>query len=445
MKKISKAIITVDLGFGDSGKGTMVDYLCRRHSANWVVRYNGGAQAGHNVVFDNWTHTFSQFGSGTFAGARTFLSEYVKWNPIALVYEAIALAEKMGVSAKELLDLHFVDIDAPIITPFHVAANRIKETVRGRQKHGSCGKGIGELASDLVNCPDQVLRVRDFVESQRSVLTKLKTIQYRKLQELTQGRVQVTVEAFKDNAELLLNKEEPERIRKAYLEIFAKLNFVKKGFLEDILNKEEYVIFEGSQGVLLDEWHGFHPFTTWDTIIPIRAFHLLEEAKYAGTREVLGIIRSFMTRHGAGPLPTETKTPDIELTHEFNQENEWQNNFRVGYFDFVLLQYAIECLRHYCQLDKLAITHLDVLSRQFMPYTTSYRMGPKNTCDRIIPKFDHDLAHQEGITKVLFKAKPEYERSFMDSNELITEVHHRTGVKVAYGSYGPRASHKKEL
>ena len=88
-----RAVVVVDLGFGDSGKGTVVDWLAR-HGARWVVRFNGGAQAGHNVVTpDGRHHTFAQFGSGTFVpGVRTLLSRFMVVHPTGLLVEAAHLA-----------------------------------------------------------------------------------------------------------------------------------------------------------------------------------------------------------------------------------------------------------------------------------------------------------------------------------------------------------------
>jgi adenylosuccinate synthase len=158
------------------------------------------------------------------------------WNPISLVHEAMDLANGLGASVKEILDLNHIDIDAPIITPFHVAANRIKESARGKQRHGSCGKGIGELASDRVSSPDQVLTVRDFVENQKKVISKLRAVQTRKTQELTKSGITVS-DKFGENSKLLTDKAEPENLKKAYLQIFDNLTIVNKGFLENLLIK----------------------------------------------------------------------------------------------------------------------------------------------------------------------------------------------------------------
>jgi hypothetical protein len=121
-----RGFIVIDLGFGDSGKGLLTDFLTRRTGAGLVVRYNGGAQAGHNVVTPDGTHhTFSQFGSGTFVpGVRTFLSRHVVLHPTALLVEREALESKGIRDAFERLR---ISEGARVITPYHQAANRVRE------------------------------------------------------------------------------------------------------------------------------------------------------------------------------------------------------------------------------------------------------------------------------------------------------------------------------
>ncbi|HEY7215209.1 MAG TPA: adenylosuccinate synthetase, partial [Thermoanaerobaculia bacterium] len=137
-----RAFLLVDLGFGDAGKGLLTDFLVRRSGATVVVRYNGGAQAGHNVVTpDGRHHTFAQLGSGSFvAGVRTFLSRHVVVHPTALLAEAAALRAK-GVG--DALDRVRLSERALVITPFHQAAGRLRELARGAARHGSCGVGVG--------------------------------------------------------------------------------------------------------------------------------------------------------------------------------------------------------------------------------------------------------------------------------------------------------------
>ena len=128
--------IVADLGYGDAGKGTVVDWLCSHGGAepvHTVVRFNGGAQAAHNVVApDGRHHTFAQFGSGTFTpGVRTHLSRFMLVDPAALAAEAAHLGS-LGI--RDALDRLTVDRDALLTTPYHRAANQARERARGDAK-----------------------------------------------------------------------------------------------------------------------------------------------------------------------------------------------------------------------------------------------------------------------------------------------------------------------
>src|ERR1700734_1777495 len=121
----ARAAMVVDLGFGDAGKGLVTDFLVRSLGAGLVVRWNGGAQAGHNVVApDGRHHTFAQIGAGTFVpGVRTHLAERTIVHPTALGVEAARLAE---IGVPDALDRLSVSERALVITPFHQAANRLR-------------------------------------------------------------------------------------------------------------------------------------------------------------------------------------------------------------------------------------------------------------------------------------------------------------------------------
>jgi len=158
----ARALVVVGLGFGDEGKGTMVDYLVRKHQARAVVRFNGGHQAAHAVVLpDGRSHKFSQFGSGTLAGADTYLSEHVVIEPLAMQREAMHL-EDSGVS--EPFSLLSINEACWITTPYHRHANRLLEQARGDNRHGSCGLGVGETVEMAV--AGKGLRVRDVMRAE---------------------------------------------------------------------------------------------------------------------------------------------------------------------------------------------------------------------------------------------------------------------------------------
>src|SRR5271169_2634863 len=113
-----RAFQVVDLAFGDSGKGTITDYLAARHNADLVVRFNGGPQAGHNVVLpDGRHHTFAQFGSGSFLpGLRTLLSRFMLIEPYAMLNEAAHLA---SLGCTDILSRTIIDERCIVITPLH--------------------------------------------------------------------------------------------------------------------------------------------------------------------------------------------------------------------------------------------------------------------------------------------------------------------------------------
>src|SRR5438046_4214128 len=143
---MKRAIITVGLGFGDEGKGAAVDFLTRKYSADLVVRYCGGSQAGHNVQLpDGRRHTFSQFGAGTLVETprrpRTYLGPNVIIDPPALVREAQHLAELGVVEPARLLTMHPRCL---VTTAWLRLVNQCRELARGDAKDGSCGQGMGE-------------------------------------------------------------------------------------------------------------------------------------------------------------------------------------------------------------------------------------------------------------------------------------------------------------
>ncbi|HEY5985380.1 MAG TPA: adenylosuccinate synthetase, partial [Streptosporangiaceae bacterium] len=166
-------LIVVDLGYGDAGKGTVVDWLCSRQGApvHSVIRFNGGAQAAHNVVTpDRRHHAFSQFGAGTFTpGVRTHLSRFALVDPLALAAEAQHLAVA---GVRDALGRLTADRAALLVTPYHQAANRARELRRAGGRHGSCGMGIGETASYALRYPADAPRAGD-CESPRALARKL--------------------------------------------------------------------------------------------------------------------------------------------------------------------------------------------------------------------------------------------------------------------------------
>jgi len=295
---MTRHTIVVDLGYGDAGKGSIVDWLCHAaagQSVHTVVRFNGGAQAAHNVVTPGGRHhTFAQFGSGTLSspGTRTFLSRFMLVDPLALVAEAEHLAS-LGVA--DPLGLVAIDRDALLTTPYHQAANRAREAARGGSRHGSCGMGIGETAAYSLARPDDAPRVGD-CESPARLTRKVALLRDRVAGDGSLGPL-----------------PPPQDVTAACQAVAGRVTLTGDGYLARLLRQRGSVVFEGAQGVLLDEWRGFHPYTTWSTTTFENAEALLKEAGMPGEALRLGVTRAYLTRHGPGPFVTEDPTLELPV------------------------------------------------------------------------------------------------------------------------------------
>lgn len=347
------AYIVAGLAYGDEGKGATVDFLARRHEAKLVVRYNGGSQAGHNVVLkDGRNHTFAQFGSGTFIpGVATHLSRFMLVNPLNMMVEQEHLS-KLGI--KDAYDRLTVEERCLIITPFHRIANQLLEESRGAAKHGSCGQGVGQCRSDYLQYGDRVLFAGDLQDE-----TKTKT----KLRFLQQKAKEV-LDAIGFAHPDLEGEESIERYASLYHIWPGRI--VGQGHLKFLLADSHCTIFEGAQGVLLDEIHGTAPHNTWTDTTFGNAFRLLRT--FNGKIKRVGVVRTYFTRHGAGPFPTEDHTLNYAEPH--NDDIGFQGKFRRGHFDESLFEKA---LRICGGIDLLAVNHLD---QQSLPQTKRFWTWP---------------------------------------------------------------------
>ncbi|OJT19679.1 hypothetical protein BO221_35570 [Archangium sp. Cb G35] len=444
-----RASIVIDLGFGDCGKGLLTDFLVRRTGASVVVRYNGGAQAGHNVVTpDGRHHTFAQFGAGTFVpGVRTFLSRHVIIHPTALLVEGEALRTK-GVG--DVFSRIRISERARVITPFHQSANRLRELARGESRHGSCGVGVGETVQDALEHPEETLHAEDLRDAARS-RRKLQRIRERKNEELRALWSALPAQGPAGRERAIF---EHEGVIDAWLE--QAMHLVKLGMvvpdstLRDWMTESPATVFEGAQGVLLDEWHGFHPFTTWSDCTAANALALIAESGLDIEVERLGVLRSHMARHGAGPLPTETEFLRPVLS-EHNAHNAWQGNVRYGWFDAVLARYALDVVGG---VDALALTHMDLLKqlrtwkacagyqREPMPGDSELiaHRGGAGLVTRLAVAPTPALDRQARLAGWLRDVRPSIEECAANEDAVLEHLERLLGRTVDLKSHGPRAS-----
>ncbi len=437
MRSIQATIVT-DLGFGDAGKGTMVDYLARQGGTAAVVRFNGGGQAAHNVITpDGRHHTFHQFGSGTFVpGVRTHLSRFMVVDPL-LLYEESQQLQQLG--CRSALARLSIDEEALVATPFHRAANRLREMLRGAGLHGSCGMGIGEVMMDSLKLTDplRVKHLRDPEELTRRFLA----IQEQRHEEFSH-RYHELEEHPGSVSEInaLTDTDYARKLAHDFAVFAASLSLVQGDHLGQ-LAKAGSLLFEGAQGVLLDEWRGFHPYTTWSTTTFENAETLLNEVGYNERIERLGVLRAYFTRHGAGPFVTEDQSLSTAIPDLHNGTGEWQGVFRIGWFDMVAAHYALAAAG---PIDSLAITNLDQIEKVGeRRICNAYLLPDGSRVERLsLNTSKTDLVRQEELTQLLENALPEYQEASLDSETYLDQLEDGLKLPVTYVSRGPSANEK---
>ncbi|MEO0339897.1 MAG: adenylosuccinate synthetase [Bacteroidota bacterium] len=331
--------IILGLGYGDEGKGLTTDFLCSRSERPLVIRFSGGHQAGHTVVNEQGQrHVFSHFGAGTLRGAPTYWSAFCTFNPLGFWNERQALRD-IGVDPEI-----YIDALAPVTTPYDIAFNRRREK---NKQHGSCGLGFG--ATIARNETPYKLYTQD-LRSKAVVKQKLKAIRSYYLHKSSDTDWLKQVD---EQVDLFLHLTD---------ELYPQLNIVNEATFFKTLDTYDHLIFEGSQGILLDMDHGFFPNVTYANTTSKNALALLKRNGRFNVPEVYYITRTYQTRHGNGYLSNEhfplDYTPNPEET---NQYNLWQGHQRVSPLDLDMLDYALACDRNYSgNLSKhLVVTCLD--------------------------------------------------------------------------------------
>lgn len=413
---MKRAIITVGMGFGDEGKGATVDYLCRKYDAGLVVRYCGGHQAGHHVELpDGKRHEFSQFGAGTLAGVPTFLAHTMIVEPAALFREADHLASLFGRSVLGSLTVH---PDCLVTTPFHRAVNIAREEQRGSERHGSCRVGVGVTREYWLKYGEDALRMGDF-DSPVTVLKKLELLRQRLLQWMSAENVPISADSDLLNMSLLEVKRAMGKIADIRLAL-------------DVHSQPDMMIFEGAQGVLLDEFYGFHPHTTWSCVTPRYAVDFCCRCDEVA---ILGVTRAYLTRHGDGPMPTG-EVGAVNIHADWKRGNEGtggRGSIRAGALDIPLLDYAVRACGRWAP-QAMAVTCLDHLPDR-SSVLVCHNYAPFDKTEILLPT---SQKHSEEMMKALRTARPK--ARMMNPIEAVETIR-----PVSISSFGPTHLDRREF
>jgi adenylosuccinate synthase len=444
------------LGFGDCGKGHFIDALTRRWQAHSVVRFNGGAQAGHNVLtptpptLRGVHHTFSQWGAGTFVpGVQTLLLDPTVVHPTALLSEAEQLAR---VGVPDALSRLSVDGQCRVTTPFHQSAGRLREVLRGVNAHGTCGVGVGETVRHCLEHPSQAVRYADLAQTHgtatKFLLERLQAIRETLLAEFRPHGPPGSPAETGEDFHTLQDETLASRWLRQAQAVARHCPPESADRIHHRLHQPGCVLFEGAQGVLLDEWHGFHPHTTWSSINAPAVESVARQFGITAPIDHYGVLRTYLTRHGAGPLPTQDDSLDALLPEPHNLSDGCQGRFRRGHPDAVLWRYALQAVG---QLRGLLVSHLDVFQQGVgLKWCDAYAIeqvgGGEEPVDQLRQSQGRDLGEQFKLTQLLQNVKPRYHPLRMVSDDdFLRNLATITSLPVIFGSYGPSSTHLREL
>lgn len=418
------SVVVVGTQWGDEGKGKIVDLLTRY--ADYVVRFQGGNNAGHTLVVDGKKYVFHIIPSGILYEDKTcVIGNGVIVDPGVLLKEIADLAEKgFAITPHKLL----ISSNAHLIMPYHQSLDCAREASLAKEKKiGTTGRGIGPCYMDKVGRVG--MKVGDLLDS---------ALFRDKLQAAVEEKNFILTRQFGaepvDYAEIV---ERFDRFAEQLAPFIANVSVV----LDQARKKGKNILFEGAQGTQLDIDHGTYPFVTSSNTIAGNAC-IGSGFGPSHIDEVIGILKAYTTRVGEGPFPTELPEGDVigdtlqQKGHEYGATTGRRR--RCGWFDAVVANDAVRLNG----LTGFAVTKLDVLSglrelkiaTRYQVEGSSYDYMPENIRKARLakPVYEQMSGWDEDITGVrAFEELPDKAKAYLHRLEEIT------GVSPAIVSVGP--------
>ncbi len=421
---MGRFVIVIGTQWGDEGKGKIVDLLTEKAAA--VARFQGGHNAGHTLVIGGEKHVLSLIPSGILReGVRCYIGNGVVVSMEALLRESDALVAR-GVPVFERLR---ISPSCPLILPSHVALDRAREVRKGVNKIGTTGRGIGPAYEDKV--ARRALRIADLFNPARFGELLEEVLDYHNFV-LTKYFELPSVD-FAATRDTLL--EQGERVKPLVVDVTREL--------AELRITDGNVLFEGAQGAMLDIDHGTYPFVTSSNTTGGGA----ATGTGLGPRNfdyVLGIVKAYATRVGAGPFPTElfdaTGAHLAKVGHEFGSVTGRPR--RCGWFDAVALRRSVI----HASVSGLCVTKLDVLDGlETLRICTSYRTGADSSVHP--PMLVEDFGEVEAVYEELpgwqesTVGVTEYGDLPINARRYLERMQDIVGVPVDIVSTGPDRDH----
>ncbi|MBB3037599.1 adenylosuccinate synthase [Hoyosella altamirensis] len=414
------AIVLIGAQWGDEGKGKATDLLGGR--VQWVVRYQGGNNAGHTVVLPNGDHfALHLIPSGILTpGVTNVIGNGVVVDPAVLLEELSGL-DKRGVDTSRLL----ISADAHLLMPYHVAIDKVTERFLGNRKIGTTGRGIGPCYQDKIARVG--VRAQDVLDE---------SILRRKVEAALEVKNQILTKIYNRRA------LDPDQVVDDVLgqaDGFKHRIADTRLLLDQALSRDEIVLLEGSQGTMLDVDHGTYPFVTSSNPT---AGGAAVGSGVGPTRitTVLGILKAYTTRVGSGPFPSELFDEFGEYLAKHGGEVGVTTGRarRCGWFDAVIARYATRVNG----ITDYFLTKLDVLSGlDTVPICVGYHVDGER-CDEM-PMTQTGIHH----AKPIYEEMPgwwediSHARSFEDlpknAQDYVLRLEELSGARISCIGVGP--------
>jgi adenylosuccinate synthase len=371
------AVVLLGAQWGDEGKGKATDLLGDR--VDYVVRYQGGNNAGHTVVIGDQKYALHLLPSGILSSnVIPIIGNGVVIDPAVLLEEIKGLNER-GIDTSKLK----ISTNAHLITPYHRTLDKVSERFLGKSKIGTTGRGIGPAYADKIN--RMGIRVQDLFD---------KSILEQKIEASLYNKNQVLLKVF-NRKEITVKEVLDEYL--GYAEVLKPYVTDTVLLLDNALKQNKNILLEGSQGTLLDVDHGTYPFVTSSNPTAGGASTGSGIGPTKITR-VIGILKAYTTRVGSGPFPTELFDEDGEKLRSIGGEVgvTTGRNRRCGWFDAPIARYAVRING----LTDFFLTKLDVLTGwEKIPVCVAYEIDGVRVEE--LPASQSDFHHAKPIYEYL--------------------------------------------
>ena len=418
-KNKSNIVVVIGAQWGDEGKGKVTDYFAAR--ANYIVRFQGGNNAGHTIILDDKTVKLHLIPSGVLhKECKLIIGNGVVIDPRVLIKE-LNMLKKEGLSTNLLISDR-----AHLIMPYHVDIDYHLTNYQNELAAGSTRSGIAPVYADKLY--RHGLRVADLLNK-----------------DLFETRLKKSFDFNKALVEKVFN----EKFNHNYEEIlkeFLGYGSVIKQYIANVtevlsraVEKNEQIMFEGAQGACLDVDHGLYPYTTSSNTIAGQ----IEAGGGVGlntSKKIVGIAKAYLTYVGRGPFPTEIKGELEDKIRDVGQEYGTTTGRarRVGWIDLVQLKFANQLN----DFSEIILTKVDVLSGlKNIKLCVGYKVGGKDFTG--VPSDIHNFKNIEPVYETLpgWGSLPNHIESLnqcpAELKNFVARVEEVAGVKVSLISYGP--------